>query len=214
MAATAASFLVAVLFFGVKLTEKVSAGMPFPQPKGVSGAPIHPPSVTAPASFGADAALAYARAYQDGDCDAVVAATGWMQQRLAWARSQDKSLTVDDVRKQLCDRIASGRDERNCLRPEGIEDAQVFLPGARVEVLRVDRGRADLSETVAQRVWLKVRYANPESAPRDQTGHAIVSLVAGLNFSPEGRVVKAGVIGSLELDPSSISIEWDTQEEV
>ncbi len=211
--AACASVVVAVLLLGVKLTGPAAART-HPEPDlRVAAAPVQR-SIPAPHSAVADAALTYARAYQDGDCAAIIAATGWMQQRLEWVRAQNGPLTTADARDDLCGRLAASRSQRNGLRREGIEDAEVFVPDARVEVMHVDRGRDDLSETVAQRVWLRVRYPNPETAPRDATGQAIASLVAGLNFSPEGLVVKAGIIGSLELDETSVSCDWNAKEEV
>ena len=89
--------------------------------------------------------------------------------------------------------------EGNHIGPEGIEDSYVFAPGARLEVVDVDGGRQDLERPVKQRTWIRVSYPDPLRAPCDGKGGPVEALVAGVNVDDEGLVLKASVIGNLDI---------------
>jgi hypothetical protein len=154
-------------------------------------------------------ALRYAKAYQAGDGDEVIGLTWWMNERLnktALGAADDREL--DTVRDELRSRIQDRPIEGNRIRAEGVEDAYVFAPGATVEFVASDRGRKDLSQPVSERVWLRVTYPTPDSALCDESGKPIRSIIVGVNVSPGGYVVKAGVVGNLDIDRNSISYGW------
>jgi len=157
-------------------------------------------------------ALRYARAYQAGDCDRVIGLTGWMQERvgqagLESAEPQALDALLDELRARIQDRPVEG----NRLRPEGVEDGYVFAQGATVDFDSSDRGRKDLSKPVQERVWLLVTYPAADRALCDETGKAIRSIRVGVNVSPDSYVVKAGVVGNLDIDRDSISYWADDQ---
>lgn len=155
-------------------------------------------------------AVRYARACQDGDADAVMGLTGWMNERLqrvALETPGDEALEA--AREELRKRILARPVEENRIRPEGVEDAAVFAPGADIRFDGSDRGREDLSQPVRERAWLRVEYTTPERALRDEQGQPIRSIRVGVNVSPDGYVVKAGVVGNLDLDRASIEYGWE-----
>lgn len=155
-------------------------------------------------------ALRYARACQSGDCDEIIGLTGWMRDRLRRSALETPGDEAQEaVRDELRARLQERTVEGNRLRPEGVEDMYVFAPGTQVEFVASDRGREDLSEVVRERVWLRVTYPAPDRALRDETGRPIRSIIVGVNVSAEGYIVKAGVLGNLDVDRDSISYAWD-----
>jgi hypothetical protein len=68
-----------------------------------------------------------------------------------------------------------------------------------------------LSKPVQERVWLLVTYPAADRALCDETGKAIRSIRVGVNVSPDSYVVKAGVVGNLDIDRDSISYWADDQ---
>ena len=151
----------------------------------------------------------YAAAVRDGRCREVIALTQWMQERLEHARSGGGgALEEESVVKELCADMQQSSVEGNRLRAEGVEDRYVFAPMTRVTIVSVDSGRADLARPVRERVWMRVWYAVRTQALRDETGSAIKSLNVGLNISEENFVLKAGMVGNLEIDYDSLSYSW------
>jgi hypothetical protein len=90
----------------------------------------------------------------------------------------------------------------------GADDAVLFSPLAQVEVVSVDPGRDDLETPAAGRVWVRVRYPSPTEALHDEEGRAIKTVRAGLTFSSDGRLVKAGIVGNVEMDDESEVVYW------
>lgn len=155
-------------------------------------------------------ALRYAKAYQSGDCDEVIGLTWWMNERLRKAALElPNDTALEAIREELRTRIQERPVEGNRLRPEGIEDGYVFAPGAAFAFVSSDKGRENLSKPVHERAWLRVTYPVPDSAPCDERGKSIRSMRVGVNVSPDGYVIKAGVVGNLDIDRKSVSCEWD-----
>jgi len=151
----------------------------------------------------------YARAYQEGNWESVIAMTLWVQDRLDYVRSHEGDEAVIErellrVQERLGDRSPSG----NQLLPEGIEDQYVFSPGAEIEIVGVDKGEGTLERPVAQRTWIRVTFPERSRALRDKANLPIRSLVAGVNVSVENQVLKAGIVGNLDIAREAISYDW------
>lgn len=153
--------------------------------------------------------MAYAESMSARSCDEVIDMTWWMQERLRFVRlSGDDDAVVQAAHAELCDRVTSHRPEGNQLTAEGIEDRYVFVPGARIEAVAIDEGRDDLAKAVRHRTWLRVEFPTRERAPLDMKGKPLRGLLAGVNISTDGYILKAGILGNVELDTSSFSYDW------
>ncbi|MFO7977002.1 MAG: hypothetical protein R6V12_20515 [Candidatus Hydrogenedentota bacterium] len=160
------------------------------------------------------AATRYARALQEGRADEVIRMTHWMQKRLQRVRlSCSAPADEEGARAELRRDILTRTLEGNRLRPEGVKDKYIFAPGAKLSVVGSDKGEhlcdGALSCPVKERTWLRVVYPNPVTALRDEMGRPIRSIVVGVNISDEGYVVKAGVLGNLEIRYDTISMVYD-----
>ena len=172
-----------------------------PQPMGID---VH----TANAAE-REAALRYAQALKEGDWETVIDQTLWMRERLDYVRLEGGGEeAAAREREHLARRLAERSPEENQLRPEGVEDQFVFAPGAEIAVAGVDAGRDDLERPVAARTWLRVTYPRQAQALRDAQNLPIRALTAGVNVDEKGYVLKAGVVGNLEIDMDSISRDW------
>lgn len=159
------------------------------------------------------AATRYALAYQENRADDVISMTHWMQECLKRVRrGSDDSAGLAAVREQLRRSIVSRTLEGNRLRPEGVEDKYIFAPGTRIELLssdaREDARGDELACPVRERTWLRVTYPDAAVALRDEAGRPIRSIVVGVDVSPDGCIVKAGILGNVELDRESIALDW------
>jgi len=154
-------------------------------------------------------AMRYVRALQEGNCDETIALTLWMNDRIELSRLKNPE-QLADIREELCASLTDRRIEGNRLSEEGMEDQYVFAPGSRVSLIRVDEGREDLERPVATRVWVEVMYLREERAPLDLGGLPIKSLTAGINATSDSYVLKAAVVGNVEIDYESIVTNWDT----
>ncbi len=162
------------------------------------------------------AALQFAKAYQDGNCDEIIRLTAWMSDRLRRVAIESSDPTVlQEARRDLCKKILTRPFEDNVLRSEGIEDQFVFVPGSQLEVVAKDKGRTDLGAAVSERVWIRVTYPRRETAPLAPTStngpemKPVYAWTAGVNIGREdGVVLKAGVRGNLEIKDDSITFEW------
>ena len=112
--------------------------------------------------------------------------------------------SLASLRRRSSQRLAEG----NRLRPEGIEDQYVFAGGVTVTPVGIDAGRDDLERPVKDRTWVRVTFPDRSTALRDEAGLPIRSLVAGINVSEDGFVLKANVVGNLEIDADSIQTFW------
>jgi hypothetical protein len=130
-----------------------------------------------------------------------------MQERLARVRAMSPE-SVSEARRALIQNLGNRRLLRGRLRPEGVEDQDVFFPGVSVEAVAVDEGHDDLARPVSRRVWFRVTYLTEERALTDEYDRPIHSLFVGVNESKDGHILKASVVGNLEFDLESISYEW------
>lgn len=163
----------------------------------------------APSAMDAETALAYryATAVQEGRCEDIVSLTWWMQERLARVASETPGAEALET-DRLCRMMTERRVERNRLTPEGVGDAYVFSPGATITAQGYDAGRNDLTKPAARRIWLKVTYPSADRALLDESGHPLRSIVAGVNLSADGYVLKANVDGNLDIDRDSADTNW------
>jgi hypothetical protein len=150
----------------------------------------------------------YANAYQEGDWARVVDLTLWMDERMAFVAERGTVAEVAEEREALIEDISCRSIDDNNLRDAGVADQYIFIPGARLEYVTDDEGRSDLAAEVARRTWFNVVYPSREKALLDREGLPIRSLYAGVNVSVAGRVLKAGVIGNLDIDWDSIKYDW------
>lgn len=159
-------------------------------------------------------AVEYAKGVQRGSCNQVIDMTWWMRERLLYVESN--ATTSGEVRKakeDFCEKMLDRVDEKNLVTAEGVEDQYLFVPGATIEVVGMDRGRQGLAKPAAKRIWMQVRYPVQATALRDPEGNQIRALVVGVNLSEDGYVLKAGVLGNLEIDLDSFSYDWTTKGE-
>ncbi len=170
----------------------------------------NPPTVnTAPLpEHGNGAAMRYVQALQEGNCDEAIALILWMQERIERSRLKVPA-DVADIREELCQSLTDRRIEGNQLTEEGIEDQYVFAPGCDVTLVRVDTGRDDLERPVALRAWVDVRYPRQDRAPLSLDGEPIRHLLAGINTTDNSYILKAGVVGNLEIDYESVNTDWN-----
>lgn len=199
------------IWYAVDNAGQSGLGVPPPLPEIRPAAPPARARGEAPGGeLDAPVAMGYAIAMQEGHCDGLIARTWWMQERMQHARRMgENELTA---REELCERVLDRRVEDNRLRAEGVRDAYVFTPGAKVTAVARDEGRDDLAKPVDYRIWIEVEYPMESQALHDDAGRPIRSLRAGLNISPEGFVLKAGVLGTAELDWESIAY-WESETE-
>lgn len=179
------------------------------------GAPKSPPGTEAPATVTPDpVATRYVQAYQAGDWDAVIDLTCWMQERLMYVQAHSSDPGAREAeRARLREELASRPPEGNLLAAEGIDDKYVFAPEAAVKTVFKDEGNTDLERPVASRTWFEVTYPQRETALRDEQGLPAKSITVGVSVSTDGFVLKANVIGNLDVDADSVSYAWNTGEQ-
>jgi hypothetical protein len=156
------------------------------------------------------AAEAYAAALQDGDLEKVVELTCWMQERML--RVQIQTEVPENRMAERAELVRQLRDrspENNFLRKEGVEDQYIFAPSVHVECIGIDAGRGDLERPARSRTWFRVTYPSQHGALRNENGAPVHSLTVGVDISKEGYVLKASVLGNLDIDWPSISYKWD-----
>jgi hypothetical protein len=154
-------------------------------------------------------ATRYASAFQRDAWDEIIDATGWMRQRLTHIRIETGDAAAEvEARNQLKARLGDRRVEGNRLRAEGIEEQYVFTKTARLETVGLDSGRSGLELATQDRTWIRVTYPFKKEAVRDERGMPIRSLTVGLNVSPDGLVLKANLIGNMDIDWMTVSYDW------
>ncbi len=194
------------------------SGIPRPKPPQASTAPeaADPASGDdAPTAVAADpVALRFVQAYQAQDWDTVIDLTCWMQERLMYVQSHSADPNAREIeRMRLREELASRPPERNRLEAEGIEDKYVFLPEAAVKTVEKDEGDTELERPVASRTWFEVTYPQREAALYDERGLPVKSIVVGVSVSADGFVLKANVIGNLDVDADFVSYAWNIGEQ-
>lgn len=141
--------------------------------------------------------------------DDVVDRTFWMQEHLKRVRiAEGLPRAVAAAREALKRQVSCRYVGANQLRPEGVEDQYVFAPGVRVTALGSDAGRTDLLPNILDRTWFHVEFPDESTALRDENGVAIRALDVGVTISPSGQVVKASVVGNLEIVRKSLVLDW------
>lgn len=153
----------------------------------------------------------YAEAYQGGNWPRVIELTLWMEDRLAFVARSEGTEAVAMEREQLVAQVSDRRIADNHLRDVGVDDQYIFVPGARIEYVRDDAGHDDLAAEVARRTWFRVTYPAREKALLDKEGLPIHSVLVGVNVSISGRVLKAEVVGNLDIDWDSITYDWPSR---
>ena len=149
----------------------------------------------------------YAEAVRDSDWEAVVDRVLWMQERLEQVKQRDGSDAAG--RQELLRRAADRSAEGNRLQLyEGVEDQYLFAPGVELSVLGGDGGEADLERPVARRTWIEVTYPARDRALLGEEKLPIHHLKAGVSVSSDGYVLKAALIGNVEIDVDSIDYRW------
>ena len=123
-------------------------------------------------------------------------------------RESDGPEEVEKAREALCERVLGRAVEGNQLRPEGVEDRYVFSPGATIEEIGTDEGRNDLAQPARERTWFRVTYPSKDHALFDTTGRPIRTLDVAVNVSAEGAVLKASVVGNVEINRASVCCDW------
>lgn len=155
------------------------------------------------------AALRYATACQETNCEVVIAMTLWMKDRLSYVRTQHgEGEEVAQARLKLCEDLSDRRTEGNQLTPEGIEDKYLFSPHATIRFAGRGEEEAGTTKMEASVVWLEVEYAEKRHAVRDRDGRPVQSLRVGVHVSPDGDIIKAGILGNTAIDWDSISYWW------
>lgn len=153
----------------------------------------------------------YARAYQEGRWGRVLELTLWARERLALVAAREGPEALARERDTLMAAFGTRTLIENQLRDTGVEDQYVFTPGARLAFESVDDGRDDLARPVARRTWFTVTYPGREQALLDSENVPIHSLRAGVNVSHDGYVLKANVVGNLDIDWTSIRYDWPSR---
>jgi len=156
-----------------------------------------------------NAAVQYAVALRERDVATVVERTLWMRERLERVAAETgHEDAVAQERARLYKSLTTWRIEENQLRAEGVDDKYLFAPEVRIEYIGTDDGELDLAEPIAQRTWLRVIYPKRSRALRDELGRPIRSVVAGINVTASGYVLKAGVLGNAEIAFDSVLLDW------
>ncbi|GMW02824.1 MAG: hypothetical protein AMXMBFR84_39600 [Candidatus Hydrogenedentota bacterium] len=152
-------------------------------------------------------AMRYARSVQSRDCEEVVRMTFWMQERIKFAMLSGQPR--ETVERELCLDLQDIKRENNVLASEGVEDKYLFATDTTLQSQGEDAGRKDLEDApAAVREWIKVTYSNPLTALKDGQGKPIRSITVGVNVSQEGYILKAGIVGNLDIGRNSISYDW------
>ena len=151
------------------------------------------------------AAKDYAELMRTGQYQQALLKVAWVEDRLARVRAERGDAAAEnEALAGLVGELTRVDRSNAVLRSEGIEDQYIFPARAQIEVAGADAGRGGLERKTSGRAWLRVTYPEPGLAPRDEGGRAIRSLTVGLNLSDDQKVLKAEIIGNLEIDRFSI----------
>jgi len=207
---TAAAVLAAVaaLSFWYGLKHAGQRGLAVP-PRTERSADSPGPGRDRAAPVDGGVALRYAVAVHQNNCEEVLRMLWWVQERLALLAERGAGeVELDKERERLCEELLDRSVADNRLAEEGVGDAYLFVPGAKIRAVSADDGASGLAKPVRRRVWLRVTYPVLDRALRDSEGRAIRSLLAGVNVSADGFVLKAGVEGTVEIDRRSLTYAW------
>jgi gas vesicle protein len=203
-------FLIAVVIGGVCGAVVGLAVKPFLLTDR-DGDPARDGTSSVPEVIESSVAWQYARAYQENNWEQVIAMTPWMEERLEYVARSDGPEAVSEAREALFEQLGNRNLADNYLRDAGVEDQFLFTPGARLDYVTDDTGRDDLEAPVVRRTWIRVTYPSREKALLDRDGIPIRSLRVGVNVSEDGKVLKAGVSGNVDIDWNSIEYDWPSR---
>jgi hypothetical protein len=151
----------------------------------------------------------YARAVADGDVDTAIAMTLWIQDRLAFRRTETgDEVEVANTREELAAALRDRSVEGNRLTAEGVEDQYLFAPGVDFAIVGELPGDSDLEAPAAQKVLFRIAYPRKETALCDSEGRPIHELVAGIETTKDGMVLKAGIAGNAAILRDTIRYDW------
>ena len=151
----------------------------------------------------------YARAVADGDLETAIAMTLWMQDRLAFRRTETgDEVEVAKTREELAAGLREHTVEGNRLTAEGVEDQYLFAPGVDFAIVGELPGDTDLEAPVEQKVLFRIVYPRKETALCDSEGRPIHVLVAAIETNKDGMVLKAGIAGNAVLLRGTIRYDW------
>ncbi len=160
-------------------------------------------------------AVKYAEAVKRGDCETIIEKTWWMQESLEVAFEEvGDALDTEEFRGKLCEGATVRNAGENVLTSSGIEDKYLLTPGVEIVPVDADEGGLELARPVGERVWLRLRYPTKLMAPLDSDGNRIREITVGVNISRDGFVLKAEVMGNLEVNWDSVSLDWPNTEEI
>lgn len=155
-------------------------------------------------------AMQYAVAVRDGDCARASAMTKWMQERLVYVgNTGDVANAVEQEQKRLCALLTEHRTESNQLQTEGVEDQYIFAPGVTLVALGDEPVTDAAPAGSITRSWIRVTYPLKSKALRDEKARPIRSIEVAVQVDENKAIVKAAVIGNLEIRRSSVSTRWD-----
>lgn len=141
--------------------------------------------------------------------DWVVDHTLWMQERLQHVKLQNNDeQAVANARQALRQRLSLRKAANNQLKPTGIADQYIFAPSTTLEFLGMDTGHTGLAEPTALRTWIHVTYTERNKALRDTANIPIRSIIVGINVSHDNKILKANIVGNLDITTDSITYEW------
>lgn len=144
----------------------------------------------------------YIEALQHDRCEEVIGLTWWMKERLDYVTSRGEDIAT--AKSDLCTLALERRSDEAMITSEGIHDKYIFPPGAIARPLRSDAGLDYLAKPVSYRLWFEVSYEGVELPPRGSEGRPITKMRVGLNVSDDGYILKAGVLGTAEVNEDSI----------
>jgi len=199
------------LIVGVAIKRALPIGEPSEDPSLVDWAEDSTEESVIPDVVRDSVAWQYAEAYQNGNWSRVIELTLWMEDRLAFVARSEGADAVVVERDNLVAQVSERHIADNHLRDAGVDDQYIFVPGARIEYVRDDAGRDDLEAAVARRTWFRVTFPAREKALLDKEGLPIRSVLVGVNVSLDGRVLKAEVVGNLDIDWDTITYDWSSR---
>ncbi|MBX3177855.1 MAG: hypothetical protein KF886_10875 [Candidatus Hydrogenedentes bacterium] len=203
MALAVGALLGAIVGFAYRMSQsEFPAGSPAAASGNVSGPAERAPGIED------SVAWRYARAYQEGDWERVLELTPWARERLDLVLETEGPEAAEAARDELLASFGARSVLENQLRDDGVEDQYVFAPGATLGYVSEDEGREGLELPVARRTWLRVDYPAREKALLDQENIPIRSVRVGVNVSHDGQVLKANVVGNLDIDWESVRYDW------
>lgn len=166
--------------------------------------------------FESHPAMAYVKAYQEGEWESIIEQTLWIQERLKFisnANNNDKE-KISKEKQEITKRIQSRDINKNYLTKEGVEDQYIFTPEAKITIIGIDSKGPFTDKRVKEMVWLNVEYPKPSKALRNEKQIPIKSMICSIAINNDGKIVKSSIIGNVKIDYSSIKLWYSTKGEI